>query len=221
MKKIAIYQDEEEIISHHAKLKETLPLIQQTYDLFKQAHYYQDRLGLADMLNYDFHRHQFKQRISQDKAQDISKALMLDGLKLSNEKVAELMENENPPGLVSAVSETKKTLQKNSLTVNGFTLTKTGKVGINRPTLKAFEMKNSVMAETPDEIELYELLMRFIDGAEKLDVFLRNKAGRFLMAKPLHPIRISEYFRHEYGRGYYLFHPMFAALKRVIKEWNN
>ncbi len=218
MKKIVISQDEEKILSHRTNLEETLPLVQQAFDLFRQVEYYQDTMGLADMLNSEHHRSQYKQKQIEGQEEKLASAFGLDNIQINATKVAEFIDIKDPPGFSHAVSEVRRRLQQNSLTVTDFSFTIAGKVNINRNNLKAFADRNSVLAETPEEIELYRLLMAFISSTEELDNFLRIEAGHPLLPKPLYPVKISDYFRYEPGEGYVILLPKFRTLKRALSH---
>jgi len=218
MKKIVINQDEEKIMSHRANLEETLPLLQRAFDLFRQAQYYQETMGLSDMLNSEHHRSVYKQKIFKGQEGKVAIALGLEDVQISTAKVSDLIEIKDPPGFGHAVSVARQKIQQNGITVNDFSLTKAGNVNINRTALKAYADRYSVLAETPDEIQLHRLMMNYVSSREQLDNFLREKTGTSLMARPLHPVKISDYFRHD-GLEYIIFAPRFMALKRALKNY--
>lgn len=217
-KKVVIYQDEDKILSHRAKLEETLPLVQQAFDLFRQAQYYQETMGLADMLNSEHHRSVYKQKIFKGQEGKVATALGLEDVQISTAKVSDLIEIEDPPGFGHSVSVARQKIQQHGLNIKDFLVSKAGNVRVNRAALQAFEDLHSVLAETEDEIELHRLMMNYVESRENLDTFLREKTGTFLMAKPLYPVKISDYFRHD-GLDYTIFAPRFTALKRAMKNF--
>ena len=211
-KKLIIYRDELAISTLKDKLNEFLPLIQNVYELFKTAEFFKPDANLTEIVfNLENIREAYKMSLVKEELRTQS-----DRLQINENQAMQLFQLKGTEELDNAIQAAASAVNSGGIDLGYFEIVE-GSVKISSGALQFFIDRNSMYAETPKEIELYNLHMSFIKAAIDFNDFLiTNKLESRLLIRNM-SIAIARFFDWN-NEEYSISRRGFGNLKRQLSK---
>lgn len=211
--KTLIYRNQQPIDELKDKLEKVLPILNNAYQLFTKAPYYNKSLGLFDILNnLEPIRKNYKMKLIEK--EELPK-FTAGGLKLSREKYADLAEVQEPEGIRSAIYEANNILV--GIDLQYFEV-KRDKVVICKKEFQKYIDKNSIYAGTQKEQIFLQKYKDMAKSIEEFSTFLKSECDLQLLPMPLAPLRVGLWYEID-AKGHYQVKPdKFELLAKRMKK---
>jgi len=166
-KRILIFQDRNRIEQEKARIEEAIPLIQDSWDLYKQLPYYDKSHDLKTIIGG-------LDPIIQAHRLQLAKNLDFGGQKINLAEASKLVLLPESNMFDHALNLVKQRLEK--VSIDYFVLDSKGKVIINQEVYQAFVDQNSLYAGTPEEKAVWKEYNKLKASLLSFDKVLRKEA---------------------------------------------
>jgi hypothetical protein len=204
--KILIYRDQSKIDAFQNSLEKTLPVLQNFVNAFTSSVHNDPKTSLNDMIfNFDAIEARYVEKL-------VNEHNITSGLPIK------LKVNSFEPidSSLRLLAESVRTeIERNHTDIKYFTLDN-GKVSINSGSLNRFIESNSVYANTPETVELYNKWIELGKITQAFDNLLKENFNSYFLPKGLYPVPLARFFRFDADQNLVLRLDVYKALCKKI-----